>query len=68
MGGLVLSCGGAAFPADPRLTDYDLLLENLRDLKEGKATKVCFYISSPFQALKTRGLFASFTEGLFCTL
>ena len=26
--------------ADPRLTDYDLLLENLRDLKEGKATKV----------------------------
>lgn len=28
---------------DPRLTDYDLLLENLKDLREGKTTKVPIY-------------------------
>ena len=26
--------------ADPRLTDYDLLLENVKDLRDGKPTKV----------------------------
>lgn len=27
--------------ADPRLTDYELLLSNLKDLRQGKTTKVC---------------------------
>jgi Phosphoribulokinase / Uridine kinase family len=30
-------------PADPRLTDYDLLLENIRDLRAGKAVEVPIY-------------------------
>lgn len=29
--------------ADPRLTDYDLLLENIRDLRAGKAVEVPIY-------------------------
>lgn len=28
---------------DPRLTDYDTLLENLRDLKEGKSIEAPIY-------------------------
>ena len=30
-------------PADPRLTDYDLLLENIRNLRAGKAVEVPIY-------------------------
>ena len=35
---------------DPRLTDYELLLENLRDLKEGKDIQAscCFQRSQIF--------------------
>lgn len=29
--------------ADPRLTDYDLLLENLNDLRAGKDVEVPIY-------------------------
>ena len=29
--------------ADPRLTDYDLLLQNISDLKAGKAVDVPIY-------------------------
>ena len=41
-----MSCGQqvgrhvAAVDVDPRLTDYDLLLANLQDLKDGKAIQV----------------------------
>jgi uridine kinase len=30
-------------PADPRITDYDLLLSNIRDLKDGAAVDVPIY-------------------------
>lgn len=31
------------FPADPRITDYDTLLCNIKDLKEGRATQVSLF-------------------------
>jgi hypothetical protein len=40
-------------PTDPRLTDYALLKENLNDLKEGKAIKVCVSITFSSPGSKT---------------
>lgn len=41
------------FHADPRLTDYDTLLQNIQDLKSGQATQVSMPTCASLLLLRT---------------
>ena len=49
------------FGTDPRLTDYDTLLKNIHDLKEGKSVEVPIYDFKSSTRTGYRFVFLSFT-------